>query len=74
MTANATQPAPFFDIEPVPLPPVFMQYSEEADHWEDDLESGYGRCFSCSCKGYTKSPKDDGFCGTCGHNFTQHGH
>ncbi len=36
------------------------------------IRFGYGECKSCTCKGFTKSKEDDGYCGTCGHAWSQH--
>ena len=38
----------------------------------EPIRSGSGKCQACDCRGFKKSKDNDGYCGNCGHGYSQH--
>lgn len=38
---------------------------------QEPIRSGSGACRACGCRGFTRG-KESGWCGNCGHGWSQH--
>ena len=38
----------------------------------EPIRSGSGKCQACDCRGFKKDKDNSGYCGNCGHGYSQH--